>query len=78
MTNLLGVAVIGAVAFLAGAAWMEFHDAPADKIVIIDGWWSKDYAKSACTLSLPKTAEEQAGCAADPDYGYGAVAFLQG
>jgi hypothetical protein len=78
VNNLRGAAVVGAVAFLAGAAGMAYHDAPADKVVIIDGWWAKDHAKAACSLALPKTAEEQTGCAiSDPDYGYGAVTFLQ-
>jgi hypothetical protein len=47
MTSLLTVAAIGAIGFLAGSAWMEAHNAPADKVVIIDGWWAKDYAKSS-------------------------------
>jgi hypothetical protein len=76
MTNLRSAAVIGAIGFLAGAAWMEFRDAPAEKVVIIDGWWAKDYAKSACEGPIGNDAE-RAGCALDPDYGYGAVTFLQ-
>jgi hypothetical protein len=64
---------------VGGLAAYRYHSARDDKVVIVDGWWSKDYAKSACTLALPKTAEEQSACAlGDPDYGYGAAPFLQG
>jgi hypothetical protein len=68
MFGLRQAAVIGAIGFLAGAAWMETHNAPADKVVIIDGWWSKDYPKSSCgSITAPtnsfSTADERAGCA---------------
>jgi hypothetical protein len=78
MANLRNAVVIGLVGFLAGAAWMEYRDAPADKVVVIDGWWAKDYAKEACRGPIDTDAELAAGVAAGvPDYGFGAVPFLQ-
>ena len=77
MANLRSAAVVGLVGFLAGAAWMEYRDAPADRTVIIDGWWAKDHAKAACEGPIGNDAE-RLGCAIGlPDYGYGAVPFLQ-
>jgi hypothetical protein len=81
MFGLRQAAVIGAIGFLAGAAWMETHNAPADKVVIIDGWWSKDYPKSSCgSITAPtnsfSTADERAGCA-NLDVVNPAVPFLQ-
>jgi hypothetical protein len=74
MTNLRGAAVIGLVGFLAGAVWMEYHDAPADKVVIIDGWWAKDHAKAAC--EGPNTDAQRLACL-NIDVVNPAVPFLQ-
>jgi hypothetical protein len=82
VNNLRGAAVVGAVAFLAGAVWMEFRDAPADKYLFIAGQEARDWASGACRSMVGNPTVtghdgEIAACMSRPPEDQ-ANAFIQG